>query len=260
MRPVAGAANFEKSGEAYDAFMGRYSRRLAPLFADWAGVAAGQQALDVGCGPGALTEVLAERLGPGAVVACDPSASFVAACRARFPGVDVRAGAAEDLPVADDSCDVALAQLVLHFVSDPVAVGSELRRVLRPGGTAAACSWDFADGMEMLRHFWDAALSLDSTAPDEATLAFGKPGEIPDLLAAAGFDEVEETTLTVTTTYESYDELWAGFLEGIGPAGAYAVRQPPERQEALRDALFVRVGSPRGAFELQAVARAGRGR
>lgn len=258
MQPVPGAANFEKSGDAYDAFMGRYSRRLAPLFADWTGVSAGQQALDVGCGPGALTEVLVERLGLSSVVACDPSQSFVDACRARFPGLDVRAGAAERLPVEDNSCDVALAQLVLHFVSDPEAVGRELRRVLRSGGAVAACTWDFAEGMEMLRHFWDAALDLDPAAPDEATLSFGRPGEIPELFATAGFDDVTETTLTVTTTYASYDELWSGFLEGIGPAGAYAVRQPLEHQEALREALFVRLGSPSGSFDLRAVARAGR--
>lgn len=260
MEPVPGAASFEKSGDAYDSFMGRYSRQLAPLFADWVGVRAGQEALDVGCGPGALTEVLVERLGLGAVVACDPSESFVADCRARFPGLDVRPGAGEHLPVADDSCDVVLAQLVMHFVSDPSAVGHEFRRVLRPGGTAAGCTWDFADGMEMLRHFWDAAIGLDPAAPDEATLKFGRPGDFPALFTEAGFDEVAETTLTVTTTYASYDELWSGFLEGIGPAGAYAVRQPPERQEALREALFVQVGSPEGSFELKAVARAGLGR
>ncbi|WP_323792725.1 class I SAM-dependent methyltransferase [Nocardioides sp.] len=239
--------------------MGRYSRQLAPLFADWSGVVAGQEVLDVGCGPGALTEVLIARLGLGAVVACDPSESFVADCRARFPGLDVRTAAAEDLPVSDGSCDVVLAQLVLHFVSDPARAAAEFRRVLRPGGTAAACSWDLVEGMAMLRHFWDAAISLDPAAPAEATLKLGGPGELPDLFAAAGFVDVSETTFTVTATYTSYDELWSGFLEGIGPAGAYAVRQSPERQEALREALFVEVGSPAGSFELEAVARAGLG-
>lgn len=259
MEPAQGAATFQKSGSDYDAFMGRYSRSLAAPFADWAGVTAGQFALDVGCGPGALTKVLAQRLGPAAVVACDPSEPFVQECRARHLGVEVRQGRAEELPYPDASQDLVLAQLVLHFVSDPQAAASEMRRVLRPGGRVAACSWDAVEGMEMLRHFWDAALTLDPTAPDEAALRFGTPGELAQLFAGAGFDETTESTVEVASSYASYDDLWSGFLSGIGPAGSYAVRQPPDKQEALRQALFEELGSPTGPFELRAVARAGRG-
>lgn len=259
VEPVAGAATFQTSGAAYDAFMGRYSRSLASPFADWANVTAGQSALDVGCGPGALTGVLAERLGPAAVMACDPSEPFVEECRVRYPGVDVRRGRAEELPCEDASRDVVLAQLVLHFVSDPGAAAREMRRVLRPGGTVAACSWDFGQGMEMLRHFWDAAVSLDPVAPDEAALPFGRQGELAELFMAAGFEETAESTLEVASSYASYDELWSGFLAGIGPAGNHAVRQPREEQDALRQALFEQVGSPEGSFELRAVARVGRG-
>ncbi|MDQ3616145.1 MAG: class I SAM-dependent methyltransferase [Actinomycetota bacterium] len=259
MKPVEGAATFQKSGADYDAFMGRYSQSLAPAFADWAKVTAGQSALDVGCGPGALTSVLAERLGPGAVLACDPSEPFLEECRARHPDVEVRRGRAEELPCEDASRDLVLAQLVLHFVSDPEAAAREMRRVLRPGGTVAACSWDFAQGMEMLRHFWDAAVSLDPVAPDEAALRFGREGELAELFADAGFEQTTESTLEVVSSYASYDELWSGFLTGIGPAGNHAVRQPREKQDALRQALFEEVGSPEGPFELRAVARAGRG-
>lgn len=152
-----------------------------------------------------------------------------------------------------------LAQLVLHFVTDPEAAAREMRRVLRPGGKVAACRWDFAQGMEMLRHFWDAALRLDPVAPDEAALRFGRAGELAELFADVGFEETTESTLEVVSFYSSYDELWSGFLAGIGPAGSYAVRRPHDEQEALRQALFEEVGSPAGSFELRAVARAGRG-
>lgn len=259
MEPVEGAATFQKSGAEYDSFMGRYSQSLAPAFADWAQVTAGQSALDVGCGPGALTGILVERLGAAAVLACDPSEPFVRECRARHPEVGVRRGRAEELPFQDASADVVLAQLVLHFVSDPDAAAREMQRVLRPGGTAAACSWDFAHGMEMLRHFWDAAVSLDPVAPDQVALRFGREGELAELFAHAGFEQTAETTLEVVSSYASYDELWSGFLAGIGPAGTHAVSRAPAEQAALREALFEKVGSPTGPFELRAVARAVRG-
>ena len=206
---------FGVSGEAYDAFMGRYSRPLADLFADAADVRDGLSALDVGCGPGALTGVLVQRLGAGAVSACDPSPTFVEACAERHPDVDIRTGPAEAIPFDASSFDLVLAQLVLHFVSDPEQVGREFRRALRPGGTVSASVWDFAEGMQMLRHFWDAALALDPQAPDEArVLRFGREGEIVQLLHDAGFEDLVETTLEVTSTYADFDELWSGFLAG----------------------------------------------
>jgi len=261
MESAEGARSFLTTGDAYDAFMGRYSRPLAVVFADVAGVTAGQLALDVGCGPGALTGVLVERLGAESVAACDPSPPFVDACAARFPGVDVRQGRAEAIPFEDGRFDRAMAQLVLHFVSEPAQAASEMRRVLRPGGITAACVWDFADGMEMLRSFWDAALAVDPDAPDEAqTMRFGRAGEISALLEASGFVDISETTLQVSSTYADFDELWAGFLAGIGPAGSYCVAQPADRQAAIRNRLVERVGSPTGAFSLGATARCALGR
>lgn len=257
MDATPGAATFRTSGSAYDSFMGRYSIRLAPKFADFAGVAEGQQALDVGCGPGALTRILVERLGARAVAACDPSESFASEAKASFPDVDVRVGRIEAIPFEESSFDTALAQLVLHFASDPEAGADELRRVLRPGGTVAACVWDFGAGMEMLRAFWDAAQTVNPAAPDEhKVLRFGKEGEIADLYRAVGFRDVEETMLEVTSTYSGFDEFWAGFLAGIGPAGAYAVSLEPEAREAVRQQVFKNVGSPSGEFGLGAKARA----
>lgn len=256
MEPAEGARSFQVAGSSYDGFMGRYSRPLAVRFADAAGIGAGQSALDVGCGPGALTAVLVERLGVGSVSACDPSPPFVAECQARHPGVEVRPGRAEDIPFDDGRFDAVLAQLVLHFVTEPAQAGAELQRVLKPGGTVAACVWDFADGMEMLRRFWDAALVVDPDAPDEArTLRFGRAGEIVELFDAAGFVDVVESTIEVSSTYGSFDELWSGFLAGIGPAGSYCLSLADEPREAVRQQLFAGLGSPTGGFTLPAVAR-----
>ena len=256
MEPVEGPRAFHATGAAYDAFMGRYSTALAPAFATHLGARPGQDALDVGCGPGALTRELSRRLGPRAVSACDPSPGFVDECAARNPGVDVREGRAEAIPFPDAHFDLAAAQLVLHFVTDPDAFAGELRRVTRPGGTIGACVWDFENGMEMLRSFWDAALELDPDAPDEArTLRFGRPGEITQLFADAGLSNTSEATIEVHSTYAGFDELWNGFCAGVGPAGAYCVGLPPARQEQLRRRLDARLGNPTGAFTRAALAR-----
>jgi SAM-dependent methyltransferase len=261
MESVEGARNFRTTGAAYDGFMGRYSRPLAVRFADEVNAHAGLVAVDVGCGPGALTGVLVDRLGAGSVLACDPSPEFVADCSARFPLVDVQLGRAEAIPFADKVADLAVAQLVLHFVTDPPLAASELRRVVRPGGTVAACVWDFEGGMEMIRRFWDAALVLDHDAPDEArTMRFGRQREIADLLDEAGLVDVVETTLDVSATYADFAELWSGFLAGIGPAGGYCMSLPAGQRDALERQFFESVGSPTGSFTLAAMARSARGR
>jgi SAM-dependent methyltransferase len=236
--------------------MGRYSRPLGAVFVEACGVVRGQSVLDVGCGPGALTGALVDVVGSGAVRAFDPSPQFVADCSARHPGVDVRLGRAEAIPFDDGVFDVALAQLVLHFVTDPPQAARELRRVVRPGGIVAACVWDFAGGMQMLRTFWDAALAARPDAPDEArTMRFGRHGEIAELFDGAGFENILEATLEVRSRYASFDELWSGFLAGVGPAGAFCVSMSSDERLAVRDGLFARLGSPDEPFELTATAR-----
>lgn len=253
--------SFLTSGDAYDAFMGRYSTVLAERFADFAGVEAGMSVLDIGCGPGALTTVLADRVGPDSVIAVDPSPPFVAVCSERCPGVDVRAGDAGGLPVADGAVDAALSLLVLHFVEDPLGAASELRRVLRPAGVGAACVWDADREMDMLRHFWDAVRSVDRASADAARiLRFGAPGEVTAWLEGGGFVDVEETTIDVSVDYHDFDDLWSGFLLGIGPAGAYCRSLQVDEQAVVRRGLLERVGAPSGSFTLTARARAGRGR
>lgn len=261
MDEVAGARSFGVSGATYDAFMGRYSTQLAPALATAAGVTAGQSAVEVGCGPGALTTRLVALLGVEHVHACDPSPSFVASCAERHPGLDVRLGRAEAIPFPDDQADHALAQLVLHFVSEPEQAAREMARVVRPDGAVSACVWDFDDGMEMLRLFWDAALALDPEAPDEArTMRFGRPGEIAELFATVGLVDIDESTIAVASTYRDVDELWNGFLAGVGPAGTYCLGLTDDGRGRLRRELVERLGSPTGPFTLGAVARCAVGR
>lgn len=257
MAHVDGVRTFQAPADAYDAFMGRYSRQLAPLFADFCELARGQRLLDVGCGPGAFTSVAVARLGADAVSAIDPAPQFVETNRARHPGLDVRQGPAEAIPYAAGEFDVAASQLVVHFLSDPEQGAREMARVVRTGGTVAACAWDFSQGMEMLRAFWDAALSLWPDAPDEGhVLRFGREHELADLMTDAGLTDLVEDTLTVTSLYEGFAELWSTLLGGIGPAGAYVLSKGPDDRNALREALHHRLGSPTGPFILEAVARA----
>ncbi len=256
MDEVEGSKTFGVAGTMYDSFMGRYSSALASRFADAAGVRPGQTAIDIGCGPGALTGVLVDRLGADAVAACDPTAGFVAECAARHPGVRVESGRLESIPFETGRFDHVMAQLVLLFVSDPGGAAAEMVRVARPGGRVSACVWDAERGMEMLSHFWGAALEIDPDAPDEAQiLHFGREGEIARLFESASIGEIEESTLEVSATYRSFDELWSGFLAGIGPAGAYCVSLADDDQIRLRTALDRRLGRPTEPFTLGAVAR-----
>ena len=175
--------SFDVAAEAYDRYMGLYSTQLSAPFADVARVHPGQRVVDVGCGPGALTAELVARVGPSGVAAVDPSESFVAASRERYPGVDVRQAAAERLPFPDDAFDAALAQLVVHFMQDPVAGLAEMGRVTRPGGSVAACVWDHAGSQGPLRLFWDAARELDPDVADESDLPGTREGHLVELFA-----------------------------------------------------------------------------
>ena len=246
------------AAEAYDRFMGRYSRPLAPLFAGFADVRAGQRVLDVGCGPGALTAELVGRLGTSGVVAVDPSEPFVDAARERNPAVDVRRAAAEQLPFPGDAFDASLAQLVVHFMADPVAGLAEMARVTRPGGVVAACVWDHAGGGGPLSRFWDTAHELDPDAADESRLPGAREGHLGELLRQAGVNEVEETALSVTVEHASFDEWWEPFTQGVGPAGAYVARLDASAQARLRERC--RDAFPAGDVAVTAVAWAARGR
>ena len=249
--------SFDVAADAYDAFMGRYSILLAPQMADLAGVRDGQHVLDVGCGTGALVRELVARVGAGAVAAVDPSTPFVEATRSRFPGVDVRQGSAETLPFEDDTFDASLAQLVVHFMADPVAGLNEMRRVTRRGGTVAASVWDHAGGQGPLGLFWRAARALDPGVRDESALAGAREGHLAALCTRAGLRSVESTSLVADLEHPSFEAWWEPFTRGVGPAGAYVATLTDEAQSALRERCREELGA--GPFVIPARAWAALG-
>lgn len=250
--------SFAVAAEAYDRFMGRYSVPLAPQLADLAGISTGQHVLDVGCGPGALTGELVRRLGPAAVSAVDPSEPFVAAVRERHPEVTVRQASAERLPFPDDAFDAALAQLVVHFMENPVAGLGEMARVTRQGGVVAACVWDHGGGRGPHSPFWEAAREIDPGVEDQSRLAGTHEGDLVDLFDRAGLHEIEEVALSVHVEHPTFEDWWGPFELGVGPAGAHVASLDPERREQLRERCRERL--PGAPFVLPARAWAARGR
>ena len=227
--------SFDVASDAYLRFMGRYSAPLAEQFVELVGVRRGDRVLDVGCGPGVLTAPLVERCGADGVAAVDPSAPFVAATSERFPGVDVREATAEELPFADDGFDAALAQLVVHFMTDPVAGLREMGRVTRPGGVVAASVWDFSGGTAPLSLFWRAARELDPAAPGEADRAGTREGVLVDLANAAGLRQVRSDVLTVRLRFTSFAEWWAPYLDGVGPVGSYVASLDEDHRRGVAE-------------------------
>jgi SAM-dependent methyltransferase len=249
--------SFFAAADAYDRFMARYSTQLAPQFADFAGIESGQRVLDVGCGPGALTGELVARVGRELVAAVDPSEAFVSAARERHPGVDIREAAAEDLPFPDASFDAALAQLVVHFMADPVAGLREMARVTRPGGVVAACVWDHAGGRGPVALCWAGVRELDPDADDESGLAGAREGHLAELFEAAGLRDVEDTDLAAPLEFATFDDWWEPFTLGVGPAGAYVARLDSARRAEVKEAC--RRLAPPGPFTVDAHAWAARG-
>ena len=225
---------FLVSADAYSRFMGRFSEPLAERFVEAVGVRPGQRALDVGCGPGVLTGELVKRLGEDNVSAIDPSAPFIAVVRDRFPGVDVRSGEAEKLPFPDDSFDLTLAQLVVHFMSDPVTGLSEMGRVTRDSGVVAASVWDMAGGGSPLSTFWRAVRDIDPKARDESGRPGAREGHLAELCHAAGLRDIEPTSLTVNVRFPTFADWWEPYTLGVGPAGAYVTGLDDAAREALR--------------------------
>jgi SAM-dependent methyltransferase len=220
--------------DGYDRFMGRFSVPLAVEFADFAELGPGQRVLDVGCGPGALLGELVRRLRGPSIVGVEPSAPFVEAARARHEAVEVEIGAAEKLPFPDDSFDASLAQLVVHFMSDPAAGLAEMARVTRSGGTVAACVWDHAGGTGPLELFWSAAREFDPDVDDESNRTGTRRGVLGELFATAGLRHVDETALTVAVEFSGFDEWWDMFTLGVAPAGVHVAGLASDEREALR--------------------------
>jgi len=253
-------------GNRYDPYIGRWSRRIAPEFLDWIAVAPGRDWLDVGCGTGALSECILERVNPNSVRGVDPSAEFVghaaaalASARARFETGDARS-----LPLDDASVDAAVSALVLNFVPDPPRAAGEMARVTRPGGVVATYLWDYAERMELIRRFWDAAIALDPAAIefDEARrFPLCAPGPIESLLRNAGLRDVAVRAIEVPTVFRDFDDFWSPFLGGQGPAPGYLMSLDEDRRLELRERIREELPvAADGSIALVARAWAGRGR
>lgn len=235
--------SFDVNAESYDQFMGRYSVPLAPLFLDFARIGEPSRVLDMGCGPGALTGELVRRLGVGSVTAVDPSRSFVDAASARHPGLTVLQGSTEHLPEGLVLFDAVLAQLVVHFMTDPVAGISGMSQLVRPGGVVAACVWDFAEGGSPLDPFWAAVRRVDPEHPGEASLPGTSRGSLVELFEAAGLAEVIGGELYVNTLHETFGEWWEPFTLGVGPAGAYVAALDDDATKRLREECEAQVAT-----------------
>jgi SAM-dependent methyltransferase len=227
--------SFDVAAEAYDRFMGRYSRPLAELFVESAGLPGAGRALDVGCGPGALTEQLAMRFGETEVAGVDPSESFVAAASARHPWADIRHGVAEHLPFDDDTFAASLAELVVHFMTDAAAGVREMVRVTRSGGVVAACVWDFAGGRAPQSLFYAALGSVVTVVDDESRLVGARAGELAALLRDAGCTAIEESELTVSVEYATFEDWWTPYTLGVSPAGRQRAILPQLERDDVRD-------------------------
>jgi SAM-dependent methyltransferase len=252
-------------GDAYEAYVGRWSRPVAHTFLRWLDVPAGRRWLDVGCGTGALTEAVLAEATPGLVVGVDPAEGFLADARARIvdPRVSFHTADARSLPLPDRYFDVVVSGLALNFVPDEREAVAEFLRVSTVDGVVAGYVWDYADGMAMMRYFWDAAAALDS---DAAALDEGRrfpvcrPEPLRELWAEAGLDGVEVRSIDVDTVFADFDDYWTPFLGGQGPAPAYTMSLPADHRDVLRDLLRARIPTdPDGTIRLTARAWAVRG-
>lgn len=237
--------------------MGRYSVPLAAEFTWFASVRSGRRALDVRCGPGALTGELIRQIGTENVSAVDPSQQFVDHVRQMFPGLDAQVAGAEQLPFQAETFDAVLAQLVVHFLPDPVKGLVEMRRTTKPGGVVAACVWDFTRDETPLTVFWNAARRLDPTVETEINMPGSNEGDLGELFTEAGLQNVEETALEVDVVHTDFEDWWDPFTLGVGPAGAYvASLRSKARAELLEQC---RKELPDGGFVLKSTAWAARG-
>jgi SAM-dependent methyltransferase len=247
-------------GDNYDYLMGRWSRLMAPLLAEFADVQDGDNALDVGCGTGSLTRALLDR-GPAVrVTGVDGSAQFieVGSKNLKDPRATLVQGDAQSLQFPDDSFDKCVSLLVMNFIPDAAKAVSEMRRVTRPGGTVCAAVWDYSDGMEMLRHLWDEAASTDENAKakHEGNMPLCRKGELAALWEKCGLSNVQETALTIQTNFASFDDYWAPFLTGIGPSGSYVTNLDAQSQADLKERLLQKLAKGRAQEPISLTARA----
>ena len=257
--------SFFAESAAYERFMGRWSRQVAPLLVQFAEVRDGQAVLDIGSGTGALALAVARAAPTAPITGVDPSASYVSYAQQNAPSERVRfvVGDAQALQMSDASFDRVLSLFVMNFIPDRAKALREMIRVTRPDGVVAAAVWDYGDGMQMLRVFWDEAVALDpAVAPrDERNMPLCKPGELAALWREHGLGQVEEQPLTIRMSFSSFEDYWEPFLGGQGPAGAYVASLSETRRDALRTRIRQRLvgNNPDRPFALDARAWAVKG-
>jgi SAM-dependent methyltransferase len=230
------------AGRLYEPYVGRWSRLVAKDFLAWLEVRSEADWLDVGCGTGALTEIILQQGRPRAVKGVDPSAGFVDYAKGRIS--DGRAsfavGDAQSLPVQSSRYDAVVSGLVLNFVPQPALAVSEMLRAAKPKGVIAAYVWDYAGKMELMRYFWDAAGALDPAAFDldeGRRFPLCRPDRLDELFTQAGLHEVKIRAIDVPTRFQNFDDYWAPFLGGQGPAPGYAMSLSEERRGLLRERI-----------------------
>jgi len=260
----AEAQMFSASAE-YERFMGRWSRRLAPEYIAFAGVKNGDRVLDVGTGTGSLASTLDATMPSSEIVGIDPSEGFISYAKknAKSGRTQFNIGDAQALPFQDRSFDQTMALLVMNFVPDHNKAVSEMRRVTRPKGVVSACVWDYNEGMQMLRYFWDEAVAVDPTIEpkDERHMKLSRQGQLGELWKKAGLANVQEKPLSIDQAYHDFDDYWGPFLRGAGPGGAYVVSLTNERRRELETRLRKRLlrNGDDGPFVLKARAWCVRG-
>ena len=230
------------SGDAYEPYIGRWSQLVAHEFLAWIDVPRGAQWLDVGCGTGALTDVIVREARPAAVHSIDQSPAYIAFARRRVPDPPAAfiVADARSLPQRTGSVDVVVSGLALNFIPRPDVALAEIARVVRAGGAVAAYVWDYAEGMQLIRHFWDAAVALDPEALslDEARrFPDCNPAALETLFRRAGYATVETRAIDVPTRFRDFDDFWTPFLGGQGPAPGYAMSLSESRRAGLRERL-----------------------
>jgi SAM-dependent methyltransferase len=231
-------------GDAYERYVGRWSRLVAPEFLSWLDAPPDRRWLDVGCGTGALCEAILDAASPASVRGVDPSGGFLETAARRLGGRAVlSSGSADDIPLADASVDITVSGLVLNFVPDPDSALAEMVRVTASGGSIGAYVWDYAGRMDVMRHFWDAAAALDPKAAllDEGRFPLCHPGALADLFANASRGGSDVTAIDIPTTFADFEDYWQPFLGGQGPAPAYAMSLDEPARARLRDRLRERL-------------------
>jgi SAM-dependent methyltransferase len=254
------------SGDAYEPYVGRWSRLVARDFIDWLEAGSSQRWLDVGCGTGALTQTVLQRAAPTSILGIDQSDGFIAYARRAVadPRAVFQVGDASALPVESAAFDAAIAGLVINFIPDTPKAAAEMVRAVRTGGIVAAYVWDYAGEMQMMRRFWDAAVALDPSALDKdegKRFPLCRPEPLAALFGAAGLKDVETRAIDVPTVFQNFDDFWGPFLSGQAPAPGYCMSLSEERREALRERLRSMLPAERdGSIPLMARAWAVKGR